>query len=77
MPEFDRFDIAEAYYCLEYDYNVDGILQERLTENKRAMSVSYQLHRMSFKPHFDLSYDTLTDNGKAIYDAFVSSRIEE
>lgn len=71
MPEFDRFDIVEAYYCLEYDYNVSGALPERFTPNKRKMSVGYQLHRMQFKPAFNLSYDTLSKNGQAIYDQFV------
>lgn len=73
FPYFDRFDICEAYYCLEYDYNVSGALQERLKDSKRKMSVGYQLYRMSFKPSQDLSYDTLSENGQAIYDQFVSS----
>lgn len=69
MPYFDRFDICEAYYALENDYNVSGVLQERPSNQRRRMSVGYQLHRMGFKPSmFFNGYESLSENGKEIYD---------
>ena len=47
---FDRFDICEAHYALEVDYNVGGVLQERPSNQRRNMSTDYQLHRMGFRP---------------------------
>lgn len=68
---FDRFDICEAHYLLESDYNVGGVLQERPSNIRRSMSTGYQLSRMNFKPAPGLSYETMTDNGKDIYDNLV------
>lgn len=68
---FDRFDICEAYYCLETDYNVSGVLQERKSNQYRKMSTGYQLHRMDFTPPKNLSFDTLSENGKQIYAEFI------
>jgi hypothetical protein len=59
---FDRFDIAEAYWCFFCDYH------------EGQWSKKYQrLSKMSryFKPRYDLSYETLEENGRAIYDALV------
>lgn len=65
---FDRFDICEAYFALEYDYNVSGMLQER----GRNYSVGVQLDRMKFRPRPSLhTRETLSENGMAIYDAAV------
>lgn len=72
MGYFDRFDICEAYFALEYDWNVSGMLQERPTCRRRMQSVGVQLDRMGFEPRCSLSSrDTLTENGKDIYDSFV------
>jgi hypothetical protein len=61
---FDRFDICEAYWALENDFNVGGILQER------GRQVAAQLHRMGFRPRPSLGgFETLTDNGQDIYRA--------
>lgn len=49
MPYFDRFDICEAYYALENDYNVSGVLQERPSNQRRNMSTDFQLHRMGYR----------------------------
>jgi hypothetical protein len=68
---FDRFDICEAYACLESDYNVGGILWERPSCRRRGESIGVQLHRMRFRARPSLSTDTLTDNGREIYDAAV------
>ena len=69
---FDRFDICEAYCVLERDYNMGGWLQERPSNLRRMESIGVQLHRMRFKPAPSLSYESLTDNGCAIYDAAVA-----
>jgi hypothetical protein len=68
MPYFDRFDICEAHLAIEWDYNVSGILQERESNQRRVMSTDFQLQRMGFKasPLFN-GYDSLTENGKEIY----------
>lgn len=67
MAQFDRFDICDAHCVLEWDYNVDGWLRERPTNQRRMESTGVQLHRMQFRPGMDLSFDNLTDNGKEIY----------
>ncbi len=67
-PVFDRFDICEAYYLLECDYNTSGWLPERPSNQRRKASTGVQLHRMGFEPRPSLgSFDDLTPNGKAIY----------
>jgi hypothetical protein len=72
MPYFDRFDICEAHYALETDYNVSGILQERPSNQRRNMSTDFQLHRIGFKPSplFN-GFESLTENGKDIYSELV------
>jgi hypothetical protein len=69
---FDRFDICEAYAALEYAYNVGGILQERPSNIRRNMSIDYQLHRMGFRAGLMFNgYESLTENGREIYDAAI------
>lgn len=72
MPYFDRFDICEVHCVLEWDYNVGGWLHERPSNRRRRESTGYQLLRMKFKPSRNLSYDTLTENGKEIYNELVA-----
>jgi hypothetical protein len=72
MPYFDRFDIAEAHYAVELDYNVSGILQERPSNKRREMSTAFQLKRMGFKPGLMFAgFDTLSENGQEIYQELV------
>jgi hypothetical protein len=72
---FDRFDVCEAYYALEYDWNAGGVLWERPTCRRRRQSVGVQLHRVRFRPRPSLGgYATLTENGQAIYRAFCERR---
>ena len=71
MPYFNRFDVCEAYLVLEWDYNVGGLLQERPSNQRRNESIGVQLNRMDFHAPIDLSYETLTSNGKEIYDCAV------
>ena len=44
----DRFNICQAYAQLESDYNVDGVLQERPSNQRRKESIGVQLSRMGF-----------------------------
>ena len=68
MPYFDRFDICEAHAVLEWDYNLGGWLHERPSNQRRREATAVQLNRMQFKARRDLSYETLTENGREIYD---------
>ena len=69
MADFDRFDICEAYAVMEWDWHSGGILRERPSNARRRMSTDVQLVRMHFRPAPSLSYETLTENGQAIYGA--------
>jgi hypothetical protein len=69
MPTFDRFDICEAYACLEWDWNSGGWVRERPSNARRREATSVQLSRLGFKPRPNLSTETLTENGREIYDA--------
>lgn len=69
MPYFDRFDIAEAYLAMEWDYNVSGILQERPSNKRRRMSTDYQIRT---RMKYDLGrmfngFKSLSLNAKEIY----------
>ena len=72
MIFWDRFDICEAFCVLEWDYNIGGWLRERPSNQRRMESIGVQLNHMTFKPHGNLEYDTLTENGQAIYDDAVT-----
>ena len=72
MIFWDRFDICEAFCVLEWDYNKNGWLRARPTCRRRMESIGVQLNLMMFKPHGNLEYDTLTENGQAIYDDAVN-----
>ena len=72
MSYFDRFDICEAYLAVEYDWNRDGWVPERphRAPGDGRESIDVQLSRIGFKPSALFSgYDSLSDNGKEIYDA--------
>jgi hypothetical protein len=51
---FDRFQVCVAYHALEYDWNRDGWVHERPSNRRRRESIGVQLHRMGFKPGFDV-----------------------
>lgn len=71
MAEWNRFDICEAHCVLEWDYNVGGWVRERPSNQRRMQSTGVQLDRMQFRPSTPLSYESLTENGKEIYDDLV------
>lgn len=72
-PQFDRFDICEAYFCAERDFNEGGVLRERPTCARRRISVEWQLSNMGFVPAGGLRTQELTPNGLRIYCALVST----
>ena len=68
MPYFDRFDICEAHYQLEVDYNHGGWLHERPSNQRRMEATQVQLHRMGFSVGAGWNgYESLSENGKEIY----------
>jgi hypothetical protein len=71
MPYFDRFDICAAYYQLEMDYNVSGILRERPSCRRRnasrGESIAVQLNRLGFRPGY--GGNAMTENAQEIYNA--------
>lgn len=69
MPYFDRFDICEAYDVIETAWHLGGWLRERKSNQRRRESTGCQLTRMQWKPRGDLTFATLTENGKDIYAA--------
>jgi hypothetical protein len=70
---FDRFDICEAYLMLEHDYGSGGWLAERgYTPSGQVKQVSSQLRRMGFVTAHTLTYETLSDESREIYHAFVT-----
>ncbi len=73
MAYFNRSDICEAHLALEWDYNEGGVLHERESNIRRNMSTAFQLGRMRFRPSIlFMGYRSLSENGKDIYDDFVS-----
>jgi hypothetical protein len=60
---FNRFDIVEAHYCFYSDYH------EGLSSDKYA-----RLCRIGkyFRPRPSLSYETLEENARYIYDELVA-----
>ena len=71
MKYYDRFDICEAHYALEVDYNLGGWLHERPSNRRRMEATHVQLHRMGFDSPMvrERGYAGLTANGKLIYRA--------
>lgn len=62
--EFNRFDICEAYYLFGME-NHSGQFSKEYAYMGRASNCG-------FKPGASLSYESLSDNGKAIYDSLKS-----
>lgn len=60
---FDRFDIVEAHWCYYTEWHGGQFSREY---QRLSHMCSY------FKPRFNLSSDTLEENGKEIYDALVA-----
>lgn len=68
MAQFDRFDICEAHYALETDWNVGGWLRERPSNRRRREATHIQLARLGFRAGAGFNgYESLSENGKEIY----------
>lgn len=68
MATFDRFDICEAHYALEIDYNEGGWLQERPSNQRRKEATHIQLERLGFKAGMGFNgFESLSENGQEIY----------
>jgi len=65
MPWFDRFDIVEAYWCYMVEWHGG--------QGSKEYKLTCVFHRLRFHPRPDLCADTLTENGRAIYDALVAN----
>lgn len=65
---FNRFDIVEAYY-LALSHCHTG---QSSKEYKRLSQITEY-----FNPSFNLSYETLSDNGKIIYQNVIDKLIKE
>jgi hypothetical protein len=62
---FDRFDILEAYYLYGSEYH-SGQFSKEYAYMGRCLNCG-------FRPSPMLSYQSLTDNGKEIYDNLVKN----
>lgn len=65
---FDRFDICEAYYLFFSHYH-----EGQGSEKYRRLSSMLRY----FRPSPMMEYETLSGNGKEIYDRLVVKHIEE
>jgi hypothetical protein len=63
---FDKFDICSAYYLYGSEYH-SGQFSKEYAYMGRALN-------LGFKPSDSLSYESLSENGKEIYDNLVSQR---
>ena len=63
---FDRFDICEAWYLFASEYH-EG-------QWSKLYRVFGRLDKIKFKPSPMLRYESLSDNGKEIYDNLVANR---
>lgn len=65
---WDRFDICEAFYVYMTLYH-DG-------QWGKLYRLTGVFAKIQFHPHGNLDEDTLTENGRMIYDALVSGEME-
>lgn len=64
MLTWDRFDICEAYYLYAREYH-EGQLS-------KIYEIFGRLHKLKFRPSPLLSYDSLTENGREIFNGLIS-----
>lgn len=69
MATFNRIDIVEAHYLFLTHFHEGG-------GSKKYQRLSTIPTRFGFKPAPNLSYDTLTENGRDIYDALVRKELQ-
>lgn len=63
---FDRFDICEAYYMFASLYHGG-----QWSEEYRIFG---RLHKIKFRERPSISVETLTENGREIFDALVARK---
>ena len=66
---WNRFDIVEAYYIFFCDYH-EG-------QNSHMYKRMCKLYNHGFKPRHNLSYETLEENGREIYDELERKELEK
>ena len=65
---FDRFDVCEAYYAIEMDYNCNGMTWTIPGCARKSESIAYRLGKIQFRTgHCFNGYSSLSENGKSIY----------
>jgi hypothetical protein len=64
--EFDRFDVCEAYYLYGSLYHSG--------QGSKEYAYMGRAHNLGFRPSASFSYESLSDNGKTIFDNLVASR---
>lgn len=70
MPEFNRFDVVEAWYvwlCLHHDGKGYPRSDPRWWSSYGRLSTMES--RLHFRPPANLDYETLSENSKEIYRA--------
>ncbi len=66
---FDRFDIVEAYYVWLADHHCGVVHADSSKYWCSYNRLSLIPSKLKFKPRPNLSKETLTENGREIYDA--------
>ena len=66
MLYFDRFDICEAYYLYASHYHGG--------QSSRLYEVFGRLYNIQFRPSPVLRLESLTENGRSIYDSLVEKK---
>lgn len=61
---FDRFDILQAYWLFGAEYHTG--------QGSKEYAYIGRAEKLGFSPGLMLTYKSLTDNGKEIYDNLVS-----
>lgn len=67
--QFDRFDILSAYYLYGSEYHSG--------QGSKEYAYMGRASNCGFKPGLSLSYESLSDNGKEIFDNLVAQRIQD
>ena len=64
---WDRFDICEAWYAFSVDHHRGQFSSQ--------YAIQGRLQAMGYRPGYGgVTYDALTENGKAIYDNLVAQQ---
>lgn len=64
MPHFDKFDICEAYFLFASLYHGG--------QGSKEYFIFTRLHRLGFSPRPNLTVESLSENGREIFDGLVA-----